>query len=83
MERAVVVGRVVIVKAGLYHLIHEPAVDAFVEMGRFDSKQEKTKKSAQGDNQPGRPISLSEPVLPGLNLLPPGFVAPVVRGAGG
>src|SRR5437762_3044924 len=47
MKRAVVIRGVVAVEAALDHLVHEPAVDPFVEVGRLDPEQEKAEESAE------------------------------------
>src|SRR5205823_2502363 len=50
MERAVIVRRVVAVKAVLHHLIDEPAVDPLVEMRRLHLKEDEPEKGAERDN---------------------------------
>src|SRR5437762_965677 len=47
MKRAVVIRGVVAVEAALDHLVHEPAVDPFVEVGRLDPVQEKAEERAE------------------------------------
>ena len=56
MERAVIIRRVVPVKAVLDHLIDEPAVDPLVEMRRLHPEQEKAQEGGERDDRPGHPI---------------------------
>ena len=51
MERAVVVGRVIVIEAVLRHLVDEPAVDAFVEMGRFQPQEEEAQDGREEDGE--------------------------------
>ena len=65
MPRPVEIGRIVIEKAGLAQAIGEVAVDAFVEMGRFQVKQDKTQAGGQhrdGDEVPGQRSKLGRQV---------------------
>ena len=55
MKRAVVIRGVVAVEAALYHLVDEPAVDPFVEVGRLDAEQEKAEESAEAHDDPSAP----------------------------
>lgn len=47
MKRAVIIGGVITVKAVFHHLIDEPAIDAFVEVRRFDAQKEEAEKRCQ------------------------------------
>ena len=67
MKRAVIVGGVVTIKAGLDQLIYKPAVDAFVEVRRFYPKEEKSQERRQGDNDPRSPFRLGERTSPCFN----------------
>ena len=58
MEGAVIVRRVVAVKAVLHHLIDEPAVDPLVKMRRLHPEEDEPQKGAERDNRPGRPVNL-------------------------
>ena len=50
MKGAVIVGRIVTVITVFHHLIDEPTVDAFVEMRRFDPKEENAQQGTQDDD---------------------------------
>jgi hypothetical protein len=45
MEGPMIVGRIVVIKTIFDHLIDEPAVDAFIEVWRLNSEQEKAQNS--------------------------------------
>src|SRR6267143_1346718 len=58
MKWAVIVRRIVFVKAVLQHLINEPSVNAFVEVWRFDSEQQKPKRGRKQQNRPKHPVAV-------------------------
>lgn len=60
MKRAVVISRVVLIEAVLHHLVDEPAVDTFVEVGRLDPEQEKAKRDPEGEDEPWRPAAFGD-----------------------
>ena len=70
MERPVVVGWVVAVISVLDHLIDEPAVNSFVEMGRLNPEQEKAQDGRQGHDQPGGPVGSGQARFPVFPLIP-------------
>jgi hypothetical protein len=49
-------------------LIDKPAVDAFVEMRRFNSEQKKSQERGQRNDEPRGPFAFGEGVFPGLEL---------------
>jgi hypothetical protein len=57
VKRAVIIRRVVSVKAVFDHLIDEPAVDSLVKMRRLHAEQEKTQDGAERDDRPRRPVN--------------------------
>ena len=69
MKRAVIIGRIVFVEAGLDHLIDKPAVDALVEMRRLHSEQKESKKRGQTDDEPRHPFACGERVFPAFHVV--------------
>jgi hypothetical protein len=47
VQRPVVIGRIVSVKPIVQDLIHEPAIDAFIEVRWLDTQQKKTQERRQ------------------------------------
>ena len=57
MKWPVIVRRVVLIEPVLDHLIDEPAVDAFVEMWRFEASRKNRKTAARPRISPEHPVA--------------------------